>query len=51
MAIQQKLYTANDLWDISHQETDYRYELIDGDKTLPNFKLALQDIFVLKKMG
>lgn len=31
MVVQQKLYTADELWEISHQETDYRYELIDGE--------------------
>ncbi len=30
MAIQQKLYTAADLWELSHNESGKRYELIEG---------------------
>jgi Uma2 family endonuclease len=30
MAVQEKLYTADDLWDISHQDDEKRYELDEG---------------------
>lgn len=30
MVVQDKLYTVEDLWEISHQDTDSRYELDEG---------------------
>lgn len=31
MAVQEKLYTADDLWELSRREHDKRYELIEGE--------------------